>query len=118
MVRAIARALVTEEAKNTPMVRFVANLGRKEVSEAAQQSIVIALPSTSPSPDLLSSSDDDRKKREPKEIFEVKEGVVVVLLERQWNLVQKTFDQDPARIVKPERREKCASPKIRVSSPG
>lgn len=59
MKRAVGKTLVKKDSVETPVARFVASQARKEVSEAAQQFIVIAL---LPPPSVLcelSSSDDD-----------------------------------------------------------
>lgn len=59
MNRAIARALVTDEAKMALVARFVTIQARKEVRNAAQQSMIITTPSPPSSRDGPSSSVGD-----------------------------------------------------------
>lgn len=59
MLKAIGKALVTEKLMMAPVARFAARQAPKKVSKAAQQCIVIALPSPRPFLNGSSSPDDD-----------------------------------------------------------
>lgn len=49
MVQAIARTVVKKEKLMAPVANFVANQAMEEVSEATQQSLLVAPPSPPPS---------------------------------------------------------------------
>lgn len=65
LISAIAKALVKKEAIRELVARFMASQAQKEVSEAAQQTITIAPPSTPFSPDGSPPRGNDWMERNP-----------------------------------------------------